>query len=191
MPDWTSQSKGQAQLVLIAPSPEQETPQTGEEKNRPQLRESQSLAKPTPKKSATAKQAAQEQSIESSTLPAPASEAQTASVKQVTAAQGDNAPIDTQTTTQQTFSPYEQAVFNHLLSKIDSTPVGGRATLKLTIMPAGIAFDIKILAADTARYGDWVRKMALSANPYPAFKPTAHEPANRVVVISVNHQTID
>jgi len=189
-PDWTSQSQGHAELVLIAPDPSKQAPQTGEEKERPQQKDSVSLAKPTPETKPTTNNATQQKTQESSTLPSPASEAQTATVKQVTASQGDNAPIDTQTTTQQTYSPYEQAVFNHLLSKIDSTPVGGRATLQLTIMPAGIAFDIKILAADTAQYGDWVRKMALSANPYPAFKNTANN-GNRVVVISVNHQTID
>ena len=64
---------------------------------------------------------------------------------------------------------YQQQLLKHLLNKMGSAPETGKANIRLTLMSAGIAIEVKIeLLEGSARYQTWLKSKVLNANPFPA-----------------------
>ena len=183
---WRSQAKGQAQVILLAPSPQPAPPTIGETENR--------QANPLKTEQLTGKEKTVITTTADTMDKAPVKATPNTqhikddvqAQKQVTAAQGTDAPLDTQSEQNTELSPYEQKILNHLLSKMESAPTTGSVQLELTIMKAGVAIGINILTLNgPEKYGQWVRHKALSANPYPSFSGTR---ATRTVTFWVRHE---
>jgi len=84
---------------------------------------------------------------------------------------------------------YRQQIFKHLLNKMDSAPVNGKADISLTLIPAGIAIQIQIYVKKGGDiYGDWLRTKVLNANPFPAI-PKSLRGGNFTTVIPISHET--
>jgi len=65
-------------------------------------------------------------------------------------------------------SHYQQALLKHLLNKMDSAPVTGKANVHLTVMSAGIATQVNIeVTAGGMTYKNWLQSKVLNANPFP------------------------
>ncbi len=65
-------------------------------------------------------------------------------------------------------SQYQQALLKHLLNKIDSAPVTGKAHVHITVISAGIATQVNIeVITGGATYKNWLRSKVLNANPFP------------------------
>lgn len=64
---------------------------------------------------------------------------------------------------------YQQQLLKHLLNKMGSAPITGKANIKLTLMSAGIAIQVTIeLIEGSPRYQQWLKSKVLNANPFPA-----------------------
>lgn len=185
---WNSQSKGSAQVILLAPSPNQENPKAGDTKNqRASKAQPESSTTIEPKKITTQTESEQKSSIQQSQVQATSTRNTKEEHKKITAAQGDDAPVSTQSSQKTKRTPYEQSVYNHFLSKIESAPVAGSARLELIIMRAGVAISVKVSNLNgPAEYGRWLHRKALSINPYPPV-PKEEKSSTIKVNINVNH----
>jgi len=183
---WSSQSKGSAQVILLAPSPKQATPKPGEEKDQKQSQKQlEQKSAEQPEQITTTAPSPQKHSQQQMSAITPSVHNPVSSQKKVTAALGDESPIDTESLEETTLSPYEQKVLNHLLSKMESAPVTGSATVEMNIMRAGVAINVKIInLKGPEEYGVWLHRKALAANPYPAFKG---KESTRTLRLPVNH----
>jgi hypothetical protein len=64
---------------------------------------------------------------------------------------------------------YQQRLLKHLLNKMGSAPVTGKANIQLTLMSAGVAIQVKVdLLEGSATYQQWLQSKVLNANPFPA-----------------------
>lgn len=183
---WSSQSKGSAQVILLAPSPAQTTPKPGEAKDQKQSKkQDEQKTAEQPKQITTSAPSPLKHSQKQNSAIAPSIHNPVDSQKKVTAAIGDESPIDTDSQEDVKLSPYEQMVLNHLLSKMESAPVTGSATVEMNIMRAGVAINVKIINLKGPKeYGIWLHRKALAANPYPAFKG---KESTRTLRLPVNH----
>lgn len=77
--------------------------------------------------------------------------------------------IDQSGKTQTPQDAYQQALLKHLLNKMGSAPVTGKADIQLSIMSAGIAIEVQIKPIKgPIAYEKWLKSKVLNANPFPA-----------------------
>lgn len=166
--DWAHQSKGQAQLILLAPNPNIQHPKTGQEIKATNQQPNTSIStknNTSVQKTPTA-QPAKPKPIKST--PTQVKALSTPKTQQTTASLGDQVPVDVSSNTSPRLTPYGQQVLNYLLSKMEESPVSGQAIIKLKIIRAGVAIQVDVVLEDGPEtYLRWVRHKALSANPYP------------------------
>ncbi len=117
----------------------------------------------------------------------PAHQLSNVSQKKVTASQGDQ--VDLQGKAQATTTPitYSLIVKQHLIAKMEGAPYFGSATLRLTIMKAGVAIKVEVVQLEgPENYAKWAYQKALSANPYPPF-PKNDTETIKVVEVRLSH----
>lgn len=77
--------------------------------------------------------------------------------------------IDQSGKTQTPQDAYQQALLKHLLNKMGSAPVTGKADIQLSIISAGIAIEVQIKRIKgPVAYEQWLKSKVLNANPFPA-----------------------
>jgi len=83
---------------------------------------------------------------------------------------------------------YENLVLAHFLSKAQSAPVNGEATIHMTLIRAGIATQIELeMTKGGKRYQNWLQRQILNANPFPAF-PSDLKKATLQVELPIRHE---
>lgn len=67
---------------------------------------------------------------------------------------------------------YRILIYQHLLNKMQSVPYNGKAKIELDLLSMGVASQVKVTVLEgQVRYGRWVKKVVLSANPFPPAPP--------------------
>jgi protein TonB len=83
---------------------------------------------------------------------------------------------------------YKNLVLAHFLSKAQSAPINGEATIHITLIRAGIATQIKIeMIKGGKRYQNWLQRQILNANPFPAF-PSDLKNATLQINLPIRHE---
>ncbi|MGR6874343.1 cell envelope integrity protein TolA [Pseudomonas sp. HK3] len=160
---WPSaSSKGQGQVMLLEAVHEQ----TQEQPNT-QARQTSAQSAQTNTPSKKIALSGQQQAVKPQSSASKPQQAKQLQSKASSSNQGDL--VDQSGKAQTPQEQYQQQLLKHLLNKMGSAPVTGKANIGITLMPAGVAIQVKIdVLEGSPHYQQWLQSKVLNANPFPA-----------------------